>query len=87
MGHIFNRHYAFLSEGRALAVVVRDFPETPHQTRDKTDFPRPLRESEARLRLVGPPRPARRTRGVLAVRATPSFLPLIRHRAGVNGPP
>ena len=46
---------AFLSEGGALAIVVWDFPETPHWTRDKTDFPRPLRKSEARLRLACPP--------------------------------
>ncbi len=41
--------------GRSLAVVVRDFPETPHQTRNNTDFPRPLRKGEARLRLACPP--------------------------------
>ena len=35
--------------------MVEDFPETPHQTRDNTDLRRPLRESEARLRLAGPP--------------------------------
>ena len=37
--------------------MVLDFPETPHQTRDNTDFPRPLRKSEARLRLACPPPP------------------------------
>ena len=37
-----------------LAVVVGDFPETPHQTRDNTDFPQPLRKSEARLCLACP---------------------------------
>ena len=31
------------------------FPETPHQTRDNRNFPRPLRKSEARLRLACPP--------------------------------
>ena len=55
MAHFSSAHNAFLSEGGALPVVVRDFPETPHQTRDDTDFPRPLRESEARLRLARPP--------------------------------
>jgi len=35
--------------------VVEDFPETPHQTRDNTDFRRPLQKSEARLRLACPP--------------------------------
>ena len=29
----FNHPNAFLSEGKALAVVVESFPETPHQTR------------------------------------------------------
>ena len=41
-------------EGSALAVLVRDFPPTPHQTRDNTTFPRPLRKSEARLHLACP---------------------------------
>ena len=35
--------------------MVRDFPETPHQTWDNRNFPRPLRKSEARLRLACPP--------------------------------
>ncbi len=52
-------HNASLSEGGALAVVVGDFPETPYRTRDNTDFPPPLRTSEARRRLARPP-PARR---------------------------
>ena len=60
MGHFFDRHNASLTEGGALAVVVGDFPETPHQTRDSTDFPRALRKSEARLRLACPP-PSRRS--------------------------
>jgi len=74
--HEFHNHNAFLSEGGALPVVVGDFPETAQQTRDNTDFPRPLRKSEARLRLARPPSPgatARRTRGVLVVRATHFF--------------
>ena len=32
--------------------MVGDFSETPHRTRDNTDFPRPLRKGEARLRLA-----------------------------------
>ena len=32
-----------------------DFPETLHQARDNRNFPRPLRKSEARLRLACPP--------------------------------
>ena len=55
MAHFFDRHDVFLREGGALAVVVRGIPETPHWTRDITDFPRPLRKSEARLRLACPP--------------------------------
>ena len=54
MVHFASNHNAFLSEGGAHAVVVRDFPETPNQTRDNTDFPRPLRQGEARLRLACP---------------------------------
>ena len=84
--HDFDTHNALLSEGEVFAVVVWDFPEMPHQARDNRDFPRPLRESEARLRLTGPPSPgatARRTRGVLVVRATPPFSALVRHRGGL----
>ena len=36
-----------------------DFPETPHRTRDNTDFPRQMRKREAKLRLACAP-PARR---------------------------
>ena len=53
--HAFDNHNAPLREGEALAVVVWDFPETRHWTRDNTDFPHPLRISEARLRLACPP--------------------------------
>ena len=59
MAHFFDRHNASLREGGVLAVVVRGIPETPHRTRDSTDFPRALRKSEARLHLACPP-PARR---------------------------
>ena len=55
MAHLSGTHNAFLSEGEALAVVVMKVPETPHQTWDNTDIPRPLRESEASLRLACPP--------------------------------
>ena len=50
--HDFDTHNAFLSQGGALAVVVEDFHETPHRTRDNTEFPRPLRTREARLHLA-----------------------------------
>ncbi|MCY3759249.1 MAG: hypothetical protein OXG96_16145, partial [Acidobacteria bacterium] len=53
-GHEFNDHNASLSEGGALAVVVEGFSETRHWKRDNTDFPRPLRKSEARLCLACP---------------------------------
>ncbi len=54
-GHDLNHHNASLSEGGVLAVVVERLSETPHRKRDNTDFPRPLRPTEARLRLAGPP--------------------------------
>ena len=76
MVHFVSNHCAFLSEGGALAGVVGDFSETPHPTRDNADFPCLMRQSEARLRLTGPLPPgvtARRTRGMLVVRATPPF--------------
>ncbi len=57
--HFVSNHGAFLSEGRALAGVVGNFAEAPHQTRDNTNSSRLMRPSEARLRLAGPP-PARR---------------------------
>ena len=38
-----------------LAIVVKDYPETPHRTRNNSHFPPPLRYSLARLRLVCPP--------------------------------
>ncbi|MCY3790812.1 MAG: hypothetical protein OXH63_18695, partial [Gemmatimonadetes bacterium] len=59
MAHFFDHDNAFLSEGGARDVVVGDFHETPLQTLHNTDFPPPMRQSEARLRLAGPP-PARR---------------------------
>ena len=74
--HDFVTHNAFLAEGGVLAVVVGDFHETPHQSGDNTDFPRPLRQSEARLRhgvRASPGATARRTGGVVVVRATPGF--------------
>ena len=54
MVHFASNDNAFLSEGGALAGVVWDFPETPYQTRDNTDFPRLMRQGEARLRLACP---------------------------------
>ena len=71
--HVLDSRNASLSEGRALAVVDGDVYETPHQTRDNTDFPPLMRQGEARLCLAGPPSRgavARRTRGVLVEGAT-----------------
>ena len=62
-----------LSEGAALAVVVKDFPEMPHQKWDNRDFPRLMRQGAARLRPARPPLPdvaSRRTRAVLLEGAT-----------------
>ena len=90
MVHFSGNHNASLSEGAPLAVVVRDFPETPHGTRDNTDFRVPcekaMRGFASRVPLP-PGATARRTRGVLVEGATPPFSPLVRHRGGVNGPP
>ena len=55
MARAFNHHDAFISEGDPLPVVVKDFLPTPHWTRDKTDFPPPMRQGEARLRIACPP--------------------------------
>ena len=55
MVHTLDNHNASLSEGGALAGVVRDFPEPPHQKWDNTDFPRLMRQSKVRLRLVRSP--------------------------------
>ena len=55
MAAILLRTTPFSQRANPLAVVVGVFPETLHQTRDNTDFPRPLRKSEARLRLACPP--------------------------------
>lgn len=42
----------FSQRAEPLAAVVQDFPKKPHQTRDNTDFPHPLRNSDARLRFA-----------------------------------
>ena len=68
--------------------MVESFPETLHQTRNNTDFPRPLRKSEARLCLACPPLARRNSAphgGVLVARATPPFLLLVHHRRGLSG--
>ena len=54
MVHTFDNDNDSLSEGGALAVVVRDFTESSHQTRNDKHFPRLMRQSEARLRLACP---------------------------------
>ena len=90
MAHLFDQHNAFLSEGGALAVVVQEFPETPHQMRDNTDFRFGCGKAKRGCASRVPPssgETARRTRGVLVVRATPPFWALVRHREVVGGPP
>ena len=59
MVRTFDNPNASLSEGGALAGVVGDFAEAPHQTRDNTDSPRLMPQGEARLRLACLP-PSRR---------------------------
>ena len=88
VAHFSATHNATLSEGGVLAVVVRDFPETPHQTRDNTAFPPPMRQGEARLRF-GCPLLARRggaPYGRDAGGESDPFLALMRHREGAGGP-
>ena len=55
MAAILLRPTPLSQRAELLAVVVGDFPETPHQTRDNMDFPCLMRQSEARLRLACPP--------------------------------
>ena len=68
----------YLSEGGAHATVVRDFPETPHQTRDDTDFLATVAEKAKRgcaSRVpLSPGATARRTRGVAGGESDPPFL-------------
>ena len=47
-------HHLPLRDG-ALAVVVGGLHETPHQEWENTDFPSPMRQSDARLRLACTP--------------------------------
>jgi len=50
----FRASTTLLSQRGALAVVVGDSPETPHQTRDNRDLPPRMRQGEARLRPACP---------------------------------
>ena len=54
-GHDCDAHNAFFSEGGALAVVVEDFHETPHQTRDSRNLRRPLQERRSEAAPRGSP--------------------------------
>ena len=76
--HDFDSHNASLSEGGALAVVVGDFHETPHQTRT-TRFSRVL----CGKAYCGAGALARRTREVLVVGAT-RFWPVMHHGVGTG---
>ena len=74
--HDFQYHNACLSEGGALAIVVEDFFQTPHQARDNKDFPRLMKKTTRGCASFVPSSPdaaARRTRGVLVEGATPAF--------------
>lgn len=87
VAHTLDNHNASLSEGGALAAVVSVLSGKPYWKRVGTDSPRLMRPSEASLRLARPPSlgaAARRKRGVLVVGATPIFLPLLHHGAGVG---
>ena len=89
VGHDFDHHNAFLSEGGALAVVVRCFSETSQGRRDDTDFPPPLRYSVARLRLTRPPFARRNSapheRGGWWMERPPFYPPLMRHLRRLTG--
>ena len=54
--HYSDIRNASLSEGGALAVMVWTFPKHRMErgTRNHTDFPHPMRQSNARLRLACP---------------------------------
>ena len=82
-GHDFDHHNASLSEGGALAVGVRVFSETPHGTQDNTDFPRPMRKSDARLRLACPPSPVAPHERGAGGRSDPPLVPHQRPKKGV----
>ena len=59
MVYTLGNRNASLSEGGALAVVVGDFDETPHQKRYNTDCPHLMRLSKARFASPVPPSPER----------------------------
>ena len=54
-GPLFGHPQRDSLRGHSFTVVVPGMPETPHQTRDDTDFPCRLWKSEAKLRLACPP--------------------------------
>ena len=87
-GARFQQPQRFSLRGRALAVVVKDFLRTPHWTRDNTDFPPPMRQGEARLRLAYPPlvrwNGAQYERGA-GGGSDPPFFSLVHHRRGLSG--
>ena len=74
--HVFDNHNAFLSEGGALTVVVRDFPKR-RMGRGITRISHvPCEKAKRGGASRVPPSPgatARRTRGVLVEGATPLF--------------
>ena len=75
-----------LSEGRALAAVVGALPGKPYWTRVGTDSPRRLRHPwRGGARRAPTSHSAPRLEGEEVEGATPSFLALVRHRAGQGG--
>ena len=87
MGHIFDHHNAFLSEGGALAAVVGALPGKPYGKRVGTDSPRrlrqPWRRGARRVPASAGALHGREERGG----SDPCFLALVRHPGGINGPP
>ena len=91
VAHDFGNYKSALSEGEALPLVVQVVPGNPQRTRVGTDYPSPMGQSPVRWRhRLSAPRTERRgaaQEGEMVVRATPPFLPLVRHRRRVRGPP
>ena len=73
VAHALDNLNAPLSEGGALAVVVKSLPGKPDWTRVGTDCPHPLRQRGVAAPRVSPPRPVRRTGGKKVEGATPHF--------------
>ena len=89
MAHFSGTHSAFLSEGGPSPLWSETFPK--RRIRHGTTRICRVRCGRAKRGCASRVPPshgatARRTGGVLVVRATPPFLALMRHRRGVDGP-